>query len=539
MNDNDIEKRYVSDEPFSFGGKYRLHEHFGKEKKKLIDKSLKASDIYSRFFQYKKPRRYSPVYVHNKRELFQCDLVTFTNKEIAEKNDGYLYLFTTIDVFTKYAWVYKLKNKECKTVMKCFADILSKCGKKPERVQTDRGSEFVCKAFKKYFKDQDIYHYVSYSDRKCPVIERFNLTIQSLLYKIMDHQSTLRWIDCIDKAMKIYLNRKHGTIKMSPMKAELKKNEKIVRRNLYKYFAKSGMKPQRAKFKIGDTVRLWKYHGKFERGYDSKFTYEYFKIFKILKNLPVVRYRLKDVNGEEILGSYFQDELIPYTEPEYHKTIVLDTRGKGKNKMYLVKYEGWDDKYNRWVKEQDTINLEGSEGNEFTYLEGPAEGDQNGPNHETQNELQRSQTEVMPDNDEVNSIDTNSFYENMINQDNDNENSIILQDSLENKNMFDTHKTKERVPQKIMVNVVSDDDIENIVNTMEKNPKMSDKHPRGKTLRISTTDDKSIESMNDIHPREIGKKHKRLISDSKNVNKEKRNDSSEMEKVFKSSRRGI
>ena len=190
MNDNDIEKRYVSDEPFSFGGKYRLYEHFGKEKKKLIDKSLKASDIYSRFFQYKKPRRYSPVYVHNRRELFQCDLVTFTNKELAEKNDGYLYLFTTIDVFTKYAWVYKLKNKECKTVMKCFEDILSKCGKKPERVQTDRGSEFVCKAFKKYFKDQGIYHYVSYSDRKCPVIERFNLTIQTLLYKIMDHHST-------------------------------------------------------------------------------------------------------------------------------------------------------------------------------------------------------------------------------------------------------------------------------------------------------------------------------------------------------------
>ena len=47
MNEQDIENRYVLDEPFSFGGKYRLYEEFGKNKKALIDKSLRASDIYS------------------------------------------------------------------------------------------------------------------------------------------------------------------------------------------------------------------------------------------------------------------------------------------------------------------------------------------------------------------------------------------------------------------------------------------------------------------------------------------------------------
>ena len=111
--------------------------------------------------------------------------------------------------------------------MECFKDILSKCGKKPLRVQTDRGTEFVCKAFKKYFRDQGIHHYVSYSDRKCPVIERFNLTIQQLITRIMDQKGTLRWIDCVDKAMTIYLNRMHNTIKMSPKKAELKRNESL------------------------------------------------------------------------------------------------------------------------------------------------------------------------------------------------------------------------------------------------------------------------------------------------------------------------
>lgn len=499
MEKFNIEDWYVLDKPFSFGGKYRLYEAFGKKDKALIDKSLKGSDIYSRFLQYKKPRRYSPIYVDNKRELFQCDLIAFTNKELAENNDGFLYLFTTIDVFSKYAWVYKLKNKECKTVMHCFEDILSKCGKKPEKVQTDRGSEFVCKAFKKYFKDQGIHHYVSYSDRKCPVIERFNLTLQQLLYKIMDHQNTLRWIDCVEKAMKIYLNRSHRTISMSPRDAELKKNEKSVRRSLYKYFAKSGLKPQKAKFKIGDTVRVWKYHRKFQRGYDSKFTHEYFKICKILRNLPVVRYKLKDINGEEILGNYFQEELVPYTEPEFHKTIVLDTKGKGRNKMYLVKYEGWDDKYNRWVKEQDTINLEGGEGES---AEDGKKGNQNKLNDLPQSEPQRKENEMMDDENEFDevSINADTFYENLIDQEKDNENDIIMQDfQMGNQNISNRLSHRDGIPQKIKVHVVTDDNVGKILEASDKITQTNN-YPMEKP---SSSDGIGLETMFDIHDKEL------------------------------------
>ena len=541
MDEDNIKDRYVLDEPFSFGGKYRLYEEFGENKKALIEKSLRASDIYSRFLQYKKPRRYSPVYVDNIRELFQCDLIAFTNKELADINDGYLYLFTTIDVFSKYAWVYKLKNKECRTVMACFEDIMSKCGKMPERVQTDRGSEFVCKAFKKYFKDKGIHHYVSYSDRKCPVIERFNLTIQQLLYKIMDHKSTMRWVDCVEQAMKIYLNRKHGTIKMSPKKAELKKNEKNVRRNLYKYFAKSGLKPQKAKFKIGDTVRVWKYHRKFQRGYDSKFTHEYFKIFKILKNLPVVRYKLKDINGEEILGNYFQEELVPYTEPEFHKTIILDTKGKGRNKQYLVKYEGWDDKYNRWVKEQDTINLDHStKDNETSYTENtePNEDSQTQVNDQSLSNPQTNQIEREQDEEILNSIpiDADIFYDNMLGE--EEEESINMHDvQIENQNISNvsTSSSNDKVPKQIKVNVVSDYDVGQILNAPEKK---ADESHRAKPLRVSTIDDQGVNTMHDIHAQEKGKKRKAPTSNSKIVKRARKRDSSELEKVFKSSRRG-
>ena len=76
-------------------------------------------------------RSYSSFYVYKKRELFQSDVVLFTRKELVEVNDGYKYLFTTIDVFSKMAWVYPMKQKKCANVMKCFEDILSKCREKP------------------------------------------------------------------------------------------------------------------------------------------------------------------------------------------------------------------------------------------------------------------------------------------------------------------------------------------------------------------------------------------------------------------------
>ena len=93
-------------EPYLFGGKFRLVEYVGKKKAEEI---TSKSDIYTRFKQHRKPKKHSPIYVYNRQDLFQSDVVFFTNKDMVEANNGYGYLFTTIYVFTKMAWVYPLK----------------------------------------------------------------------------------------------------------------------------------------------------------------------------------------------------------------------------------------------------------------------------------------------------------------------------------------------------------------------------------------------------------------------------------------------
>ena len=145
-------------------------------------------------------------------------------------NDSYGSNRRVGTVFRKMAWVYPMKENKCANVMKCFEDILSKCGDKPECLNSDRGSELICKKFSSFLKENNIHHYLSYSLRKCPVIERFNLSIQRLIYQIMHKNNSFQWTKFIDQAMKIYLNRKHRTIGMSPLEAEKDENQLKVRR---------------------------------------------------------------------------------------------------------------------------------------------------------------------------------------------------------------------------------------------------------------------------------------------------------------------
>ena len=229
---------YYQDKPWSFGNEKQIKNSYPDVKHKEIKQFLTQNEIYTRFRDHRKPLKYSPIYVYRKRELFQADVVFFTNKHFVDNNNGYKYLFTCIDCFTKMAWVYPMKANTCANVMHCFQDILKKCGKKPERLNSDRGSELICKSFEKFLAEQNIFHYLSYSLRKCPIVERFNLTFQKLLYKIMASKRSWKWSDHIEQAMKIYLNRKHSTIGMSPAQAEKEDNGAEIRQNFPGSFLK-------------------------------------------------------------------------------------------------------------------------------------------------------------------------------------------------------------------------------------------------------------------------------------------------------------
>ena len=58
------------------------------------------------------------VIVNHIDEIHSCDLVDMT--KYFRMNKGYKYIFTNIDIFSKYAWAFAIKSKKYKTLILVF-----------------------------------------------------------------------------------------------------------------------------------------------------------------------------------------------------------------------------------------------------------------------------------------------------------------------------------------------------------------------------------------------------------------------------------
>ena len=92
------------------------------------------------------------------------------------------------------------------------------------------------------------------------------------------------------------------------------------------------------KFKIGDHVRTSKYKNIFAKGYDPNWSEEIF----VVKNTIPWTYVISHLNGEEINGSFYEEELQKTNQKEFRIEKILKTKG---NKLY-VKWKGCNNSFN-------------------------------------------------------------------------------------------------------------------------------------------------------------------------------------------------
>ena len=85
---------------------------------------------------------------------------------IRKYNKGIKYLLRVIDLFSKYAWVVPLKDKEGSNIFNAFQSSLDCSKRNPNKIWVDQGSGFYNIAFKKWLKDDDINMYSTYNEGK-------------------------------------------------------------------------------------------------------------------------------------------------------------------------------------------------------------------------------------------------------------------------------------------------------------------------------------------------------------------------------------
>ena len=76
------------------------------------------------------------------------------------------------------------------------------------------------------------------------------------------------------------------------------------------------------KFKIGDQVRVSKYKNIFAKGYMPNWPEKVFIISKIKNTVPWT-YVINDLNGEEIIGTFYENELEKTDQKEFRIEKVI------------------------------------------------------------------------------------------------------------------------------------------------------------------------------------------------------------------------
>ena len=149
-----------------------------------------------------------------------------------------------------------------------------------------------------------------------------------------------------------YNNSRHRFIGIAPADVQ-KKDENRLWVRLYG----DGDTQLKASISQGAMVRASSQKTIVDKSYMPNWTKEHFTVSQALPvGIGSKRrvYKLVDYNNDEVKGSWYSEEIQEITDNQYRIEKVLRRRTlPAGTKELFVRWEGWPDKYNSWIKETD------------------------------------------------------------------------------------------------------------------------------------------------------------------------------------------
>ena len=182
--------------------------------------------------------------------------------------------------------------------------------------------------------------YSTHNEAKSVLAESFIRTLKSKIYKYMTSKSKNVYINKLDDIANECNNTYHTAIKMNPI--DVKDNTYINTSKKINYAD--------PKFKIDDRVRMSKYKNIFAKGYMPNWSEEVFVIKKVKNTVPWT-YVINDLNGEEIMGTFYEKELQKTNQEEFRIEKVIRRKG---DKLY-VKWKGYNNSFNSRIDKASLV----------------------------------------------------------------------------------------------------------------------------------------------------------------------------------------
>lgn len=347
--------------PASFTGAANLYKAARAAGLKLslkdVKEFLKSVDAYTLHKRVNRRFQRNPIYVTSRFVQWSMDLVEF--QTLASENSGYRYILIAIDVLSRYAWFRPLKNKKPQTVVEALKDIFAE-GRKPLRIRTDRGTEFLGGKMQDFLKSQGIVHMLAGSENKSCLAERLAQTLKGRIYRYLTHTGASEWVDKLQDFARGYNNTVHRTLKMRPADV----NDETEGRAFFNLYVIPALKnddcrPTPQNIRVGQLVRVSLEKERFQRSFKPKWSGEVFKVIEKISQTPNVLYKVADFYGEPVYGLFYPQELqVIRVDPDkpYKIDRVLKTRTRRGVKEYFVSWQNWPPRYNSWVQNLESVS---------------------------------------------------------------------------------------------------------------------------------------------------------------------------------------
>ena len=282
--------------------------------------------------------------------IWACDLADLSM--YSRFNRGYKYILCVIDTFSKYGYMIPMKSKNAEETAKAFENLFKSEKDHPKFCWMDKGSEFWNKkVVENVMKKYGVKMYTTENEEKSCIVERWIRTMKSIMFRYFTAARTKNYISVLPKMVLKYNNSYHRSIKCTPTQAKIPVNYQSVFDSLYPPLKP----PTKAVFKIGDVVRIVRKKGKFEKGFLPNFTEELFKVAEIRSTNPIT-YKLNDLEGETVIGSFYKQDLQKSTQNVYFIEKILKRRVRNGVKEVYVKWSGYSDRFNQWIPAGDVID---------------------------------------------------------------------------------------------------------------------------------------------------------------------------------------
>lgn len=263
---------------YNYPGKAKLYQLAKKEGLKVTMKQVGDflnKQYVQQVFSKKVQRKPGHIVAFEPDSRIQMDLIDMSN--FAKKNGGYNWIMLLIDIFSRKAYAYLMRNKTEENVM----DVLQLFLKvhHPDIIISDNEAAFAGEAVQALMEKHNVASdMVEPQDHKAlGIVDRAVQTIKNSIYKYMEEEDTTTYYKELPRIIEAFnATPNSGNLNIAPDDAESK--ESIEALQIYNNRKDVVNRKNHVSFEVGDIVRRRLKQNPFARSYDEKYSKEQFTI---------------------------------------------------------------------------------------------------------------------------------------------------------------------------------------------------------------------------------------------------------------------